>query len=474
MFGVTGQNLHLMGLVRNAVQRRTGALERLSSSKRINKAADDAAGMAVASGLSSRLQSTDAARRNIQDAMATVQIAEEGVGQIIDSLNRTRTLAMASASGTASDTSRAHMQEEISELLDQIDEVSEGAVYTNENIKLLAGGHIEIAFLVDTSYSMVQEINALRSGITDFEEAITNEGFAVNFALAEYKLPVDAQDGVDTLATLGDPGFIGALNGLSVSYGVVDPYAALLQAAGITAEDSDTGSDAVGFTDEAKERHIIVLTDTRREIDLLDADDSQQAVADMLDDNQITVHVIGDPGYSSRYSAIINETGGSWADLGASGNNVQSALANIAGQITRVASYPAPIRFQIGVDNTDANRITLQLPINATPQGLGIAGLSVATREGALESLDDIDAAIEFLAGQQARFGGWTNRLEHALNLNISQSTGMTAAVSRIEDADMAAESITLAREGILQEAAMMGLKMHREMTRDRVVALLA
>ncbi len=462
-----------MGLVRSAVGRRTDALRQLSSGRRISRAADDAAGMAVSEGLRTRLRSTDMARRNINDALATVQIAEEGAGQIVTALDRMRTLAMAAASQTTSDTSRAHMQEELSELLDQIDEIAGGAVYTNENIKLLAGGHIEIAFLVDTSYSMVQEISALQSGITDFEAAITSEGFSVDFALAEYKLPVDAQDGVDTLATLGDPGFLGALGGLSVTYGVVDPYAALLQAAGITAEASDTGSDAVGFTDEAKERHIIVLTDTRREIDLLDAEDSQQAVADALDDNQIRVHVIGDSAYYTRYSTIINETGGSWAELGASGSNVADALANIAAQITRVASYPSPISFQIGPDNTEDDRITLQLPINATPQGLGISGASITTVEGAREALDNIDGALDFISGQRSRFGGWSRRLQSALSLSLEQSAGLTGALGRIEDADMARQSLLAASAAIQQEGAMVGLRVHREISRDQLQLLL-
>ena len=449
------------------------SLERLSSGLRINRAADDAAGMAISEKLRTRIGSNLAARRSINDALATVEIAESGIGQIVDSVSRARTLALAAASETISDTERALMQEEVSELLDQIDDVADGAVYTNENIKLLAGGHIEIAFLIDTSYSMIQEINALRAGISDFEAAITSQGFSVDFALAEYKVPVDAQDGVDTLATLGDASFIDALNSLSVSVGAVDPYAAMMQTSGITAEDSDTGSDAVGFTEEAKERHIIMLTDTNREADLLDADDSQPGVADALDDNQITVHVIGEAAYSTRYSTIINETGGSWASLGASGSNVQDALSSIAAQITRVASFPSPIVFQIGTENTADHRISLQLPINATPQGLGLAGLSVATRQEASEALDSLDSALDFLCKQRARCGGYTQRLESALSTNLTQSAGMTAALSSIQDADMAAESVTMARERLLQDAAMAGLRVFREVGRESVMQLL-
>ena len=473
MFGTTSDSLKLMGFVRQAVGRQTDALRRLSSGKRINRAGDDAAGMAISTSLLSRLRSTDAALQNIKDALATVQIAEEGAGQIIDTINRARTLAMAAASETTSNTSRSYLQEEYSDLLDQLNEIAEGAVYKNDNIKLLAGGHIEIAFLIDTSYSMFQEINALQSGITDFETAIVNEGYSVEFALAEYKLPVDAEDGVDTLATLGDTNFTSELNGLTVTLGGVDPYAALLQSAGITDEASDTGSDAVGFTNEAKERHIIVLTDTNRERDLLDAEDSQQAVADLLDDSQIIVHVIGEASYYTRYSTIISETGGSWAELGAGGGNVATALADIARQITQVASYPAPISFQVGPDNTDANRIPLELPINATPQGLGLADTRISTLEDALETLDALDGALEFISGHRSRFGGLSRRLESTLSLNLTQSAGLSASLSQIENADMAAESLALTRESILQQAAMNGLKVHREVLRTEIEGLL-
>ena len=168
-------SLRFIESVRRSSQRRSDTLSRLATGLRIRKAADDAAGKAIAETLRARIASTQAARYNINHALDTVQIAEEGIGRIIEALNRSRTLAVAAASETYDDESRAIMQDEVSDILDQIDEIAVNTVHTNEDIKLLAGGNIEIAFLIDTSASMNAEINALRAGITDFETALNLE-----------------------------------------------------------------------------------------------------------------------------------------------------------------------------------------------------------------------------------------------------------------------------------------------------------
>jgi flagellin len=470
---IAAGSLRFLNTAHRAERRRGDVMSRLSSGLRVQRAADDAAGKAIAEKLRTRIGSTEAARRNINSALGTVQVAENGVGQIIRTLEQGRSLAVAAASETSGDDARGIMQDQLSEMIGQISDVANTTVNTNEEIRLLAGGDIEVAFLIDTSASMRPNINALQAGVADFEEAITSKGYSVRFALVEYQISVDAQDGVNTLTTLEEDNFTSTLSGISVSPGRVDPYAAMLQSAGITAEPSSSGSDDVGFTGEAKERHIIVLTDTGRETDLLTSDDSQLAVAEALEDNQIYVHVIGESRFQSRYNTIINRTEGTWNELGSSGGSIPDALNGIADQITQVASFPSPLVYQIGPDNTDDHRISLQLPINATPQGLGLAGLSVETVSDAREALDAIDTALDFLSSQRARFGGYTRRLESALTSNLTSAQNMTASLSTIEDADMAAELVVSVQAQIQQAAATSGLKLLRESRRDEMTRLL-
>ena len=207
MLRIGAGSLRFLDNTRRATRRRSDVLSRMSSGLRIQRAADDAAGKAIADKLRTRIKSTEAARRNINTALSTVQSAEHGVVELINVLQQSRTLAVAAASETNSDETRRIMHDQLSEMLDLMGDVAGTTINTNEEIKILAGGNIEIAFLVDSSASMRPKIRALQAGVTDFEETLTSKGYSVQFALAEYQVSVDPQDGVRTLTALEDDNF---------------------------------------------------------------------------------------------------------------------------------------------------------------------------------------------------------------------------------------------------------------------------
>lgn len=97
------------------------ALQRIATGLRINRAGDDAAGLAVAERLSSLTRGFDQAQDNIQTGISAIQIAEGGISQINSSLQRIRELAVQAANGTLSDADRALIQDEVDELVAEID-----------------------------------------------------------------------------------------------------------------------------------------------------------------------------------------------------------------------------------------------------------------------------------------------------------------------------------------------------------------
>lgn len=100
------------------------AMERLSTGKRINSAKDDAAGMAIATSMTSQVRGMNQAIRNANDGIALAQTAEGSLNEVTNMLQRVRELAVQSASGTYQDaTDRAYMQAEVDELTAQIDQV---------------------------------------------------------------------------------------------------------------------------------------------------------------------------------------------------------------------------------------------------------------------------------------------------------------------------------------------------------------
>lgn len=100
------------------------AMERLSSGKRINSAADDAAGLAIATSMTSQIRGMQQGIRNANDGISLAQTAEGALNEVTNMLQRVRELAVQSASGTYQDaTDRAYMQVEVDELTAQIDQV---------------------------------------------------------------------------------------------------------------------------------------------------------------------------------------------------------------------------------------------------------------------------------------------------------------------------------------------------------------
>ncbi|MCC6796664.1 MAG: flagellin FliC [Candidatus Hydrogenedentes bacterium] len=101
------------------------SLERLSSGLRINRAKDDAAGLAIAEGFRSVVLGSQVAQRNAQDGVSLVQTAEGALSETTNILQRIRELAVQSANGTNSNANRQSLDEEVVQLLQQIDDIAQ-------------------------------------------------------------------------------------------------------------------------------------------------------------------------------------------------------------------------------------------------------------------------------------------------------------------------------------------------------------
>ncbi len=119
---------------RSASMDMSQAMERLSSGKRINSAKDDAAGLAVATRMTSDIRGLTVAIRNANDGISMAQTAESAMGDTTNILQRMRELGVQSANGTISDNDRANLQIEVSQLKDQIGNIADRTAFNNINI----------------------------------------------------------------------------------------------------------------------------------------------------------------------------------------------------------------------------------------------------------------------------------------------------------------------------------------------------
>src|SRR5690554_1175603 len=121
-------------LLTSNTNKSTKVLERLSSGKRINKAADDAAGMAISEKMKAQVRGLKKASQNTLDGISLIQTAEGAMNEVHSMLQRMRELAVQSANGTAQDEDRKAIQDEVNQLTSEINRIANGTEFNTRNI----------------------------------------------------------------------------------------------------------------------------------------------------------------------------------------------------------------------------------------------------------------------------------------------------------------------------------------------------
>ncbi len=156
------------------------ALEQLSSGLRINRARDDAAGLAIAEGFNSVVRGTRVAQRNSQDGVSLVQTAEGALSEATNILQRMRELAVQSANGTLSTANRAALQSEVAQLLEQIDDIATDTEFNGlrvlsaaQTLTLQAGAQAGQTLVIGLSGSKATDLGVSAISISSMAGAVS-------------------------------------------------------------------------------------------------------------------------------------------------------------------------------------------------------------------------------------------------------------------------------------------------------------
>jgi len=143
----------------NAVQ---STLEKLSSGKRINKAADDAAGLAISQKMQAQINGLEQAQRNSQDGISLLQTAEGGLNETQSILQRMRELAVQSSNGTLQDSDRSKIQDEVKQLTSQINTIASDTQFNKKTLLSggLSGSGIKLQIGANETQTMTIKISA--------------------------------------------------------------------------------------------------------------------------------------------------------------------------------------------------------------------------------------------------------------------------------------------------------------------------
>jgi flagellin len=492
------------------------SLEKLSSGLRINRAGDDAAGLAISEKMRAQVRGLDMASKNAQDGISLIQTAEGALNETHSILQRVRELADQSANGTNTADDRAALQEEVKQLKDEIDRIGNSTEFNtqkllNGNLKSSVGGatgaNSTTGSIVAKLTGGVNAATATMSGAVaatalsgSVPEVIQIDGLNVSVdwaslttaeknTLTGVNSTKQTQNAAKDLVVQKINDAIDKIgNNTAHITGYVNGSGGLVLESGSKGKDSKiiVGSGVAGlFIGTAGSSGIAGTTNYNGSLIAAQSGDM----------------TIGNINLKVAFSGLSGgNTMASGAALLQSGINASISGYNTANSFTsgqtgfiekvsvtvsldgrfQVASPTGPISFSDRAGNTGLSDLGLSKAQTESAGGggvvfqiganrgqtigfgigdmrtaaLGLSTVDVSTAASASQALDTLDSAIKSVSSQRSKMGAVQNRLEHTINNLNTASENLTAAESRIRDVDMAKEMMEFTKSNILSQAA--------------------
>ena len=372
------------------------SMQRLSTGLRINSAKDDAAGMAVASRFTSQISGMQQASRNASDAVSMLQTAEGGLQSMTDNLQRIRELAVQAASDTITDTDRAYLNTEASQLVTEIERVANTTKYNGT--ALLDGSYktsgLNIQVGADNTTNDRMEVK-----IADFNTSEIGHADSVKFTTAAYTDFVD-QTSATSAGTAGKLTLEASIAGSQVFTFDVTANKTSAEIAALIKSQADTTSNVTA-----------VISGTNSDIVTLTADDGSNISVE----STLTAGTLGTGGTAGTG----NLSSGGAITVTASDGSTSALASGTASAINKVST------------------------------------LKVDTQANARNAIDAVDSALKQINEGRAKMGAFQSRFESVVsNLNQGAENAQSGR-SRVQDADFAVESANLAKNQVLQQAGM-------------------
>lgn len=422
------------------------ALQRLSSGLRINSAKDDAAGLAISERFTTQIRGLNQATRNANDAISLTQTAEGALGSISNNLQRVRELAVQAANATNNASDRQALQDEVSQLVQEIDRVATATQFNGVN--LLDGSFSAKAFQVGANVSQTitvdQIASARTSSLGQFRGVVlTNQsiGTASDTAAAQSVTVGGVTTSLGTIANdaralanaINGSGVAGLSATANVNTVVGQTSAGAPTAAGSsTVEINGTSITIAGTTSLTQNRANAVAA--------INAQSSVTGVVASDTGSSVTLTAADGRNISVANFAAGGATGATLASYGLAAAGTTGASINV--------TYQAPSTVTGQISWTGAFQ---PAAANITATGTALSGINVATDANA--AISAVDAALNAVNGQRATLGAIQNRFEATISNLQTSSENLTASRSRIQDADFAEETAKLTRAQILQQA---------------------
>ena len=429
--------------------------EKLSSGYRINRAADDAAGLTISEKMRKQIRGLDQASTNAQDGVSSVQTAEGALTEVHSMLQRMNELATQAANGTNSkDSDRQAIQDEIDQLTTEIDRVSETTKF-NETYLLKGEAGTKTINMKAHDAGLKGTLTDNGDGTATFVMDSLKDGDSVSIGGKTYTIGSKKDDVVAAVtAKIKNAGEKFTVNGqeitITAKYTDADTGDADKVAAGKAADQKAgkyTLDDAKALVKEGAtvkvgtDEYKVMTDNDANGIDDTDASVISKDVAYGLASKELlAANQIGDTKGSAK---VANANAGAKAD---GSFKITTGQAEVANSLS--------FSLHVGADADMTNKIHVNIDAMDSAS-LGIKGLNVKDASGnaATYAVDAISDAISTVSSQRSSLGAVQNRLEHTINNldNVVENT--TSAESRIRDTDMAEEMVNYSKNNILAQA---------------------
>ena len=421
--------------------------EKLSSGYRINRAADDAAGLSISEKMRKQIRGLDKASSNAEDGVSSVQTAEGALTEVHSMLQRMNELATQSANGTNSTTDRKAIQDEIDQLTTEIDRVAETTKF-NETYLLKGDNGTKTVNMKAHDAGLKGTLTDNGDGTATFVMDELKDGDSVSIGGKNYTIGSSKTD-VETVFTnkIKQVGDSFELNGKTISIvedAKADPTAGKYKAGDIAT--TVKGLITEGSTVKFGNSEYKVMKGADDGIDDVDKSVITAKKAYMLaQDELLKANQIGDTNGGAKVGKDDAFTAYTLADA-SNTFKIHTGTTDVAEKLS--------FSLHVGSDADMTNKITVDIE-TMNSSYLGIKGLNVNDDSGiaGTYAIDAISDALQKVSEQRSSLGAVQNRLEHTIdNLdNVVENT--TTAESRIRDTDMAEEMVNYSKNNILAQA---------------------
>ncbi len=437
--------------------------EKLSSGYKVNRAADDAAGLSISEKMRKQIRGLSQASLNAEDGISAVQTAEGALTEVHDMLQRMNELAVKASNGTNALSDRQTIQDEVDQLLTEIDRVSETTKF-NETY-LLKGDKDTKTVTVNAQDAGIDGTLTQNTTVATFKMDQLKLGDTIKIGGTEYtigsttdnvKASIDGAAVGELITVDGTQYTVVAGDKTDLSNENADKNMLTLDSIKDKIADGSTaiykGKTLTSMVDKATGNAL--AADDGETNKAIDKEKPQVVTAaqayDMIAQELRLASSIGATNTSAQNGALKADGTGDGTLFEVDNGQVTYEL--VKGTVDRKEGLTFALH--VGADADMTNKISVQIDALDTA-GLGIQGLNVkdSTGASATYAIDAIADAVAHVSAQRSLLGAVQNRLEHTINNldNVVENT--TAAESQIRDTDMATEMVKYSNANILSQA---------------------